>query len=111
MLLLNILYDLMIALFVIVGNSWPVLGKRNTKSDSPHGIDSQTIDHDRSLESLGRDQEQKRHKVYQHHPKGLVLGVLNGFLVRETNKTTPFGGSRNTVYTPFGPPTPAGKQL
>ena len=25
---------------------------------------------------------------------GLVLGVLNVFLVHETNKTTPFGGSR-----------------
>ena len=30
---------------------------------------------------------------YLHHPKDLVLGVFNVFLVHETNKTTPFGGS------------------
>ena len=29
----------------------------------------------------------------KHHPKGVVLGVLNGFLVHKTNKTRPFGSS------------------
>ena len=38
-------------------------------------------------------ENQNKQRVCQDPPKGVVWGVLNGFLVHETNKTTPFGGS------------------